>query len=85
MRGGPGKFLLVPNNTLVEGDIIRLLPGDTAPSLLELIPYDMTKSKVAGEQVKIVGNEFTDYKLILNKGSKFVIPESCKPEWQKLQ
>jgi magnesium-transporting ATPase (P-type) len=41
MRNGPGKFIMIPNNTLAKGDIIRLLPGDTAPALCELIPYDI--------------------------------------------
>jgi len=56
MRGGPGKFQLVPNNTLAEGDIIRLLPGDIAPAFIELIPYDIQTN----DGVKIVENEFTN-------------------------
>jgi hypothetical protein len=41
MRNGIGKFGMVPNNTLAKGDIIRLMPGDIAPALCELIPYDI--------------------------------------------
>lgn len=43
MRKGPGEFIQIPNNTLAEGDIIQLMPGHTAPSFLELLPFDITK------------------------------------------
>ena len=45
MRKGVGKFVVIPNNTLAKGDIIRLLPGDTAPALCELIPFDIILEK----------------------------------------
>ena len=35
LRGGEWKK--IPNNTLAEGDIIKLLPNDTAPALIESI------------------------------------------------
>lgn len=41
MRKGPTKFIEIPNNTLAEGDIIRLLPGDIAPAFIELKPFDL--------------------------------------------
>ena len=81
MRGGPGKFHLIPNNTLAEGDIIRLLPGDTAPAFIELLPFDIVKDENSNSKVKVIDNEFVNYREILNKSSKFNIPESCKPEW----
>lgn len=76
MRKGPTKFIEIPNNTLAKGDIIRLLPGDTAPALIELIPFDIEKSDTnqsqqninetlrrlnsARHSLKIVPNEFAD-------------------------
>ena len=41
MRQERGTFVMIPNNTLVKGDIIRLLPGNRAPALCELVPYDI--------------------------------------------
>ena len=29
-----GRWKKIPNNTLAEGDIIKLLPDDTAPALI---------------------------------------------------
>lgn len=32
-----GEWRKIPSNTLAEGDIIKLLPGDTTPALVKLI------------------------------------------------
>lgn len=32
-----GEWKKIPNNTLAEGDIIRLLPDDKAPALIEAL------------------------------------------------
>jgi magnesium-transporting ATPase (P-type) len=53
MRKGPNKFIEIPNNTLAEGDIIRLLPGDTAPAFVRLMPFNLEDTD---EGVKIVQN-----------------------------
>jgi hypothetical protein len=38
---------------LAEGDIIQLLPGDTAPAFIELIPFDIFEnSQGHGEKIK---------------------------------
>lgn len=44
MRNGPNQFIQVPNNTLVEGDIIKMLPGQIAPTMIELQPFDFVES-----------------------------------------
>lgn len=77
MRKGPTKFIEIPNNTLAKGDIIRLLPGDIAPALIELIPFDIEKvennqnqqnssetprrANSSHQSLRIVPNEFTNY------------------------
>ena len=43
MRKGKGQFIQIPSNTLVQGDIILLQPGDTAPALVKLYPYDFVE------------------------------------------
>lgn len=45
MRKGPGQFIQIPNNTLAKGDIIKLLPGDTAPAFIELLPFDIVETE----------------------------------------
>ena len=35
----------IPINTLAKGDIIKLLPGDIAPALIELLPFDILEVK----------------------------------------
>lgn len=41
MRKGLNEFTQIPNNTLVEGDIIKLKPGDTIPVLADFLDYDL--------------------------------------------
>ena len=45
MRKGKGQFIQIPSNTLVQGDIILLQPGDIAPALVQLYPYDFIEVK----------------------------------------
>lgn len=63
MRLGPGRFIKVPNNTLAKNDIIRLIPGDTAPALIELIPFDIDFVQTpSGKKVPVMKpNAFNDY------------------------
>ena len=35
-----GDWKKIPNNTLAEGDVIKLLPEDKAPALIGLITYE---------------------------------------------
>mmetsp|Transcript_5318 Transcript_5318/g.8207 ORF Transcript_5318/g.8207 Transcript_5318/m.8207 type:complete len:129 (+) Transcript_5318:737-1123(+) len=97
MRKGAGQFMQIPNNTVAKGDIVKLLPGQVAPALIELLPYDIVTSSTdeAKNATNIDAafskkhmtqpNEFFQHeKFFLNKGSKFIIPESYKPEWQRL-
>lgn len=83
MRKGPTKFIEIPNNTLAKGDIIRLLPGDIAPALIELIPFDIEKvesnqnqqnsnetprrANSSQQSLRIVPNEFTNYQKEIGK------------------
>lgn len=41
MRKESGQFIQIPNNTLVQGDIIKLQPGDTAPALVERQDFEI--------------------------------------------
>jgi hypothetical protein len=41
MRKGLNEFMQIPNNTLVEGDIIKLKPGDNVPVQAEFLGYDL--------------------------------------------
>lgn len=41
MRKESGQFIQIPNNTLVEGDIIKLQPGETAPALVERQDFEV--------------------------------------------
>ena len=72
-----------------------MLPGDIAPALIELIPYDIidmpgfkkSQNDLNQRPKKTVrANEFYQKQTVyLNKGDQFIVPENCKPEWQKLQ
>jgi magnesium-transporting ATPase (P-type) len=35
-----GDWKKIPNNTLAEGDVIKLLPEDKAPALIGLITFE---------------------------------------------
>lgn len=69
-----GEWRKIPNNTLAEGDIIRLLPNEIAPALVEFLPEHSANAAFTGLGVSTL-NLNTKGNIFLNKGSTLMTHE----------